>query len=148
MIQTRYVKYGTLSGLLLLWTIILSTTEDSQRLVFAQITPAPEKAGGSSSDTDGSNNNEDSSGSSSGFNDNDNNSGSSGSNGSGDSSSSEEHEENSGSLDADDSNDAEQSITEDGGIMTSEEETNPLLEAIMNKVIDELNAVGITDLGS
>lgn len=146
MVQTRYVKYGTLSGLLLLCTIILGTTEDSQRLVFAQITPAPEKAGGGSSDTDGSNNNDDSSGSSSGSNDDDN--GSSGSNGSEDSSSSEEHEENSGSLDADDSIDAEQSITEDGGITTSEEEANPLLEAIMNKVTDELNAVGITDLGS
>jgi hypothetical protein len=146
MTQTRYVKFGTLSGLLLLCTIILGTTEDSQRLVFAQITPAPEKAGGSSSDTDGSNNNEDSSGSSSGSNDDDN--GSSGSNGSEDSSSSEEHEENSDSSDADDSNDAEQSVTEDVGITTSEEETNPLLEAIMNKVTDELNAVGITDLGS
>jgi len=85
-------------------------------------------------------------GSSSGSNDNDN--GSSGFNGSEDSSSNEEHEENSGSLDADDGNDAEQSITEDGWITTSEEETNPLLEAIMNKVTDELNAVGITDLGS
>jgi hypothetical protein len=74
--------------------------------------------------------------------------GSSGSNGSEDSSPSEEHEENSGSLDADDSIDAEQSINEDGGITTSEEETNPLLEAIMHKVTDELNAVGITDLGS
>ena len=41
MFQTRYIKYGTLSGLILLCTIILGTTEDSQRLVFAQITPAP-----------------------------------------------------------------------------------------------------------
>jgi hypothetical protein len=60
MIETRYIKYGTLSGLLLLCTIILSTTEDSQRLVFAQITPAPapeEDGDSSSSDTDGSNNN-------------------------------------------------------------------------------------------
>ena len=146
MVQTRYVKYGTLSGLLLLCTIILGTTEDSQKLVFAQITPAPEKAGGGSSDTDGSKNSDHSSGSSSGSNDDDN--GSSGSNGSENSSPSEEHEENSGSLDADDSIDAEQSITEDDGITASEEGTNPLLEAIMNKVTDELNAVGITDLGS
>ena len=45
MIQTRYVKYGVISGLLLLSTIIVSTTEDSQRLTFAQITPAPAKTG-------------------------------------------------------------------------------------------------------
>jgi hypothetical protein len=45
MIQTRYVKYGVISGLLLLCTIIVSTTEDSQRLAFAQITSAPAKTG-------------------------------------------------------------------------------------------------------
>ena len=125
MIQMHYIRYCILSGLLLLCTIALCAAEDGQRLVFAQITPAPEKAGGSSSDTSGSNNNDDSSGSSSG------------SDGSEDSSSSEEHEEDS-------SND---STTEDSGITTPEEETNPLLEAIMSKVTNELNAVGITDLG-
>jgi hypothetical protein len=133
MIQMHYIRYGILSGLLLLCTIALSATEDGQRLVFAQITPAPEKAGGSSSDTSGSNNNDDSSGSSSG------------SDGSEDSSSSEEHEEDSSdSSDVEDSND---STTEDSGITTPEEETNPLLEAIMSKVTNELNVVGITDLG-
>ena len=134
MIRMRYMRYGILSGLLLLCTIAISATEDGQRLAFAQITPAPEKAGGSSSDTDGSNNNSDES------------SGSSfGSDGSEDSSLSEEHEETpSDSSDADDSN---ESATEDSGITTPEEETNPLLEAIMSKVTDELTAVGITDLG-
>jgi hypothetical protein len=96
MIQACYVKYGTLSGLLLLCTIVLSTTEDIQRLVFAQITPAPEKAGSSydsssssnsAPDTDGGDNgssggSDGSSDSSPGTSDDDNDSG--------DSSSSEE----------------------------------------------------------
>src|SRR5918995_4990437 len=113
MVQMHYIRYGIISGLLLLCTIALSATEDGQRLVFAQITPAPEKAGDSSSDTGNSNNNDDSSGSSSG------------SDGSEDSSSSEEHEEDSNdSSDVEDSND---STTEDSGITTPEEETNPLL---------------------
>ncbi len=76
MFQTRYIKYGTLSGLILLCTIILGTTEDSQRLVFAQITPAPapEDSGSHASNTDGSNSNDDSSGSASGSNDDNNDS--------------------------------------------------------------------------
>ena len=133
MIQMHYIRYCILSGLLLLCTIALCAAEDGQRLVFAQITPAPEKAGGSSSDTSGSNNNDDSSGSSSG------------SDGSEDSSSSEEHEED--SSDSSDVEDSSDSTTEDSGITTPEEETNPLLEAIMSKITNELNAVGITDLG-
>ena len=36
---------GTLSGLLLLCTILLNTVDDNQRLGLAQITPAPEKSG-------------------------------------------------------------------------------------------------------
>ncbi|MFY9967375.1 MAG: hypothetical protein WBP83_07515 [Nitrososphaeraceae archaeon] len=36
---------GTLSGLLLLCTILLNTVDDNQRLALAQITPAPEKSG-------------------------------------------------------------------------------------------------------
>jgi hypothetical protein len=134
MVQMHHISYGIISGLLLLCTIALSATEDGQRLVFAQITPAPEKAGGSSSDTSGSNNNDDSSGSSSGSDGSEDSSSSSG----------EQEEDSSDSSDVDDSN---ESTTEDRGITTPEEETNPLLEAIMSKVTNELNAVGITDLG-
>src|ERR671911_107908 len=123
MVQMHYIRYGIISGLLLLCTIALSATEDGQRLVFAQITPAPEKAGDSSSDIGNSNDNDESSGSSSG---------------------SDGLEDSSDSSDADDSN---ESTTEDSGITTPEEESNPLLEAIMSKVTDELTAVGITDLG-
>ena len=66
MVQMHYIRYGIMSGLLLLCTIALSATEDGQRPVFAQITPAPEKAGDSSSDIGNSNDNDESSGSSSG----------------------------------------------------------------------------------
>jgi hypothetical protein len=99
MIQTRYIKYGTISGLLLLCAIILSTSEDS---LYAQISPIPEKSGGSSSDTDGSSNNDDG-----------------------------------------------QEITgeQTNDMTTSEVETNPLSDAIIQNVTDELTAVGITDLG-
>lgn len=77
MIQTRYIKYGTISGLLLLCAIMQNATEDS---LYAQINSPPEESGGSSSDTGGSNNNGDDSSdpSSSGSDDNDDN-GSSGS---------------------------------------------------------------------
>ncbi|HZD36293.1 MAG TPA: hypothetical protein VE130_13915 [Nitrososphaeraceae archaeon] len=124
MIQTCYAKYGLVSGLLLC-AIVLSITEDSQRLVFAQITPASEKAGGnnddgssnSSPETDGGGNNDDGSSDSS-------------------SGSSDEEDDSSGNI-------------EDDGMTTSQqaEEANPLLEAITNKVRQELAAVGITDLG-
>jgi hypothetical protein len=130
MIQTCYIKYGTISGLLLLCAIILSTSEDS---LYAQISPIPEKSGGSSSDTDGSSNNDDdSSDSSSGSDDDDN-----GASGSSDSS------------DTVDSSDGGQEITgeQTNDMTTSEVETNPLSDAIIQNVTDELTAVGITDLG-
>ena len=64
MISTQHVKLAVIGGLLLLSTIALGITEDSQRLVIAQITPAPEKAGSSdessqndSQDTGGGNGN-------------------------------------------------------------------------------------------
>ena len=133
MIQSHYIKYGTLSGLLLLCTIILNTTDDSQRLVFAQITPASPSSN-SSPDSDASNNNDETSDSSSSdSNDDENhNDGFSGANGSGDSSSSE-------------SDDSGETNSEDNEI-ASAEETNPLLEAIMQRVTNELAAAGITDL--
>lgn len=58
-------------------------------------------------------------------------------------------EDTSYSSDANHSNDGGQSTTEgqDDEMTTSEEETNPLLEAIMNKVSKDLSAAGITDLG-
>jgi hypothetical protein len=144
MVQTCYAKYGVVSGLLLLLCAIVLSITDSQRLVFAQITPASEKAGGSdddspsnsSPDTEGGENNDDgsdgSSGSSSGSSDEEGDSG--------DSSSSDEQ---------DDSTDDSGGTIKDDGMTTSQgaEETNPLLDAITNKVRQELAAAGITDLG-
>jgi hypothetical protein len=113
MIQTCYIKYGTITGIMLLCAILLNTSEDG---LYAQISPIPE----SSSDTDGSSNNDDSS--DSGSDDNDNGS--------------------SGSSDSSDST-GEQS----NDMTTSEVETNPLSDVIIQNVTDELTAVGITDLG-
>jgi hypothetical protein len=121
MIQTHHIKYGTISGLLLLCAIMLSTTEDG---LYAQITSIPE----SSSDTDGSDNkNDDSSDSSSGSDDD----------GSSDSSDT-----------FDNSDDGSETTDEQTNDMTmSEVETDPLSDAIMQNVTDELTAAGITDLG-
>lgn len=132
MIQARHIKYGTISGLLLVCAIMLSTTGDS---LYAQITSIPEKSGGSSSDIDSSGNNDDSSDSSSGsgYDDDDDN----GSSGSSDSSDT-----------ADSSDGGHKTTTEQTNDMTmSEVETNPLSDTIIKNVTDELTAVGITDLG-
>jgi len=43
MVQSSHIKYGTLSGILVLCTFMITATEDTHRSVFAQITPAPEK---------------------------------------------------------------------------------------------------------
>jgi hypothetical protein len=130
MIQANHIKYRTISGLLLLCAIMLSTTEDS---LYAQITSIPEKSGGSSSDTDGSNNNDDSSDSSSGSGSDDDD----GSSGSSDSS------------DTVDSSDGGQETTgeQTNDMTTSEVETNPISDTIIQNVTDELTAVGITDFG-
>lgn len=45
MMHAQNIKYGTLSGLLLICIIMFSMTADSQTSVSAQITPAPEKFG-------------------------------------------------------------------------------------------------------
>ena len=75
MTQNHYVKYGALSGLLLICTILLNTAEDNPRLALAQITPAPEKFG---SGDDSSTNNSPDTGDSNGDNQNDGATGSSG----------------------------------------------------------------------
>ena len=52
MMHVQYIRYGILSGLLLICTIMSSVTADSQKSVFAQITPAPEKFGSNDDATD------------------------------------------------------------------------------------------------
>jgi hypothetical protein len=117
MIQAHHIKYGTISGLLLLSALMLSTTEDS---LYAQITSIPEESGGGSSDTDGSGNNDDSSDSSSG--------------------------DSSDTVDSSDGG-SETTDEQTNDMTMSEVETNPLSDTIIKNVTDELTAVGITDLG-
>ncbi len=54
MTHVQYIKYGILSGLLLICTIMSSVTADNQNSVFAQITPAPEKLDSNTVATDSS----------------------------------------------------------------------------------------------
>ena len=54
MIHVQYIKYGILSGLLIIYTIMSSVTTDSQNSVFAQITRAPKKLDSNNVATDGS----------------------------------------------------------------------------------------------
>ena len=144
MTQNHYVKYGTLSGLLLICTILLSTAEDNPRLALAQITPAPEKFG---STEDSSTNSSPDTGDG---NDDDQNDGSTGSSGAdGDdvsedvSSSDETTEEDSTEIsDSNDENDGQSTIEEPA----TSEDTNPLREAIIKQVNDALSASGIPGL--
>ena len=142
--QNHYVKYGTLSGLLLLCTILLNTAEDNPRLALAQITPAPEKFGSADdSSTDSSPDTGDGNG-------DDQNEGSTGSSGtdaddvSEDVSSSDEvtEEDSTEISDSNDDNDGQSTIEEP----TTSEDTNPLMESIINQVNDALSASGIPGL--
>ena len=76
MIDSQYIKYGALSGFLLLCTLMLNTSVDNENSVFAQntssLTPAPEEFSTDESSPNSSLNNDDD-------NDNDESTGSSGS---------------------------------------------------------------------
>jgi hypothetical protein len=154
MTQNHYVKYGTLSGLLLLCTILLNTAEDNPRLALAQITPAPEKFG---STEDSSTDSSPDTGDGNGDDQNDGSIGSSGADGDDDAdgkgvsegaSASDEQqdeatEEDSTEIsDSNDENDGQSTIEEPA----TSEGTNPLVEAIINQVNDVLSASGIPGL--
>lgn len=131
--HAQYFKYGKLFGLLLICTFLSSMTADSQKSVFAQITPAPEKFG---SNVDVPN----SSGDIGTGNDNPQ----------GITHSEKINGATEESTDSTDSNDvnSEQTVTEqDDEIITTEEQdpdpTNQLVEAIMNEVNEALSASGI-----
>jgi hypothetical protein len=133
MTHTQYIKYGILFGLLLICTIMFSVTADSQKSVFAQITPAPEKFG----------NNDDAPDSSGDI-------GTGNDNPQGITPSEKTDDATEESTDSTDSNDvnSEQTVTEqDDEIITTEEQdpdpTNQLVEAIMNEVNEALSASGI-----
>ncbi|MPZ08370.1 MAG: hypothetical protein GEU26_18475 [Nitrososphaeraceae archaeon] len=135
MVHTQYIKYGILSGLLLICTIMLSVSAHSESSVFAQITPAPEKFGSNDGATDSSP---------------DTGTGNGNDNPHAITPSEESDETTEDSADSTDSNDvnSEQTPTEqdDQAITTEEQDSDPtsqLVEAIMNEVNEALSASGI-----
>ncbi len=140
--HAQYTKYGILSGLLLICTIMFSVTADSQNSVFAQITPAAEKYGSndvaatdSSHDTGATNHNSQ---------------GITPSAKSDETTTEEEGEEEEGSTESTNSNDVNsgQTATDQVDKTTTTEEQDPdpasqLAEAIMSDVNEALSASGI-----
>jgi len=126
------VKYVALSGFLGLFATMLGTLGDIQNQVFAQITPASEKYGGSSGDQSSSSN------PSSGDDE-----GSDGSNpdSSGSSSSNDDDEGQDGVT-----SDEEEETIEDESMDSDSDEKNPLLEQIIYQVKQDLAAAGIPSL--
>lgn len=139
MMRAQCTKYGILSGLLLICTIMSSVTADSQKPVFAQITPAAEKSGSndvaatdSSHDTGATNHN------------------SQGITPSAKSDETTTEEEGEGSTESTNSNDVNsgQTATDQVDKTTTTEEQDPdpasqLAEAIMSDVNEALSASGI-----
>ena len=132
MFNSKSVKYVALSGFLGLFATMLGTLGDIQNQVFAQITPASEKYGGSSGDQSSSSN------PSSGDDE-----GSDGSNpdSSGSSSSNDDNE----GQDSDTSDEEEETI-EDESRDSDSDEKNPLLEQIINQVKQDFAAAGMPSL--
>ncbi|MPZ06798.1 MAG: hypothetical protein GEU26_10375 [Nitrososphaeraceae archaeon] len=123
MMHTQYIKYGILSGLLLICTNILGVSADTQTSVFAQITPAPEKFGSNDDAIDSSHD-----------------TGPGSDNQQAITPSEESDEATEDSTDSTDSNDV------NSGQTTTEQDSDPtsqLVEAIMNEVNEALSASGI-----
>ena len=141
MMHAQYTKYGILSGLLLICTIMSSVTADGQKSVFAQITPAAEKHGSndvaatdSSHDTGATNHNSEGITPSA----------------KSDETTTEEEGEEEGSTESTNSNDVNsgQTATDQVDKTTPTEEQDPdpasqLAEAIMSDVNEALSASGI-----
>jgi cytoskeletal protein RodZ len=120
MFKSKYVKYVALSALLGLFVTMFGTIGDFQNHALAQITPAPEKAGGSSSSDQSSSNNPSSDG----------------------------HEGGTDSSESSSSNDDSESqdISEEEGTGSDSGESNPLMEQIINKVKQDFAAAGLSSL--
>ncbi len=139
LIIVKHVKLGMMLTIVVLCTLMISTIDLSQSLVFAQnttsITPAPELAGSSdddstSNDNDNDDNNNESNGSSY-YNGNDN-----------DSSSEDSNNDNDGN---DEDSDSQQDTlsSEEDETEDEFEQTNPLLEQIRNSVRGALSGTGM-----
>ena len=133
MMHVQYIRYGILSGLLLICTIMSSVNVDSQNSVFAQITPAPEKFGSDDDATDSSHDIGTGNDSPPGITPSD-----------------KRDDATGDSTDSTDSNYAgsgQTSTEQDDETITTEEQdpdpTNQLVEAIMNEVNEALSASGI-----
>jgi len=137
---------------MLLCSILLNTAEDNQRRALAQITPAPEKFGGtddsstnSSPDTEDGNDDDQNDGCSPGADGDDDADGNGVSEGASasDEQQDEATEEDSTEIsDSNDENDGQSTIEEPA----TSEGTNPLVEAIINQVNDVVSASGISGL--
>ena len=141
MMHVQYTKYGILSGLLLICTIMVSVTTVSQKSVFAQISPAPDKFGGNVVATDSSHD----TGAT-----NHNSQGITPSAKSDETTTEEEGEVEEGSTESTNSNDVNsgQTATDQVDKTTTTEEQDPdpasqLAEAIMSDVNEALSASGI-----
>jgi hypothetical protein len=133
MFNSKSVKYVALSGFLGLFATMLGTLGDIQNQVFAQITPASEKYGGSSGDQSSSSNpsSGDDEGSDGG---NPDSSGSSSSN-----------DDNEGQ-DSVTSDEEEEETIEDESMDSDSDEKNPLLEQIIDQVKQDFAAAGMPSL--
>lgn len=131
--HAQYIKRGILFGLLLVCTIMFSVTADSQKSVFAQITPSPEKFGSNDDATDSSHDI---------GTGNDNQQGITPSEKTDDAT-----EETTDSSDSNDVKSGQTTTEQDDETITTEEQdpdpTNQLVEAIMNEVNEALSASGI-----
>jgi cytoskeletal protein RodZ len=116
------MKFGTLSAILVLATIMMSTIDLSQNFVFAQnstsITPTPELAGSNVDESSSSENND-----------------------------SNNESTDSSSEDDTDSQDATSSEDEEDETEDDSEQTNPLLEEIRKSVSGALSATGMPGPG-
>ena len=131
--HAQNIKYGTLSGLLLICTIMLGMAADSHTSVSAQITPAPEKFGSIDDAADSSH---------------DTSNGSENPNGITPSKKIvDTTEEPTDSTDSRGVTSEQITTEQDDGIITTEEQdpdpTNQLVEAIMSEVNEALSAAGI-----
>jgi cytoskeletal protein RodZ len=140
MASCQYVRYGVLSRLLLLCTIlVLSTIGANHNLIFAQITPAPGKSANDDSSPNSSTNNDDDGSTSS--------SDKGGATLTEQDGTKEGHGQGITPTQQDDTKEVDsdsQGTTEGQGATLTEEQPNPLAEAIMNKVNKILSAAGIT----
>jgi flagellar motor protein MotB len=127
------VKFGTLSAILVLTTIMISTIDLSQNFVFAQnttsITPASELAGSNDDDSSSSEDNE---------SDNESTD-----------SSSEEDTDSQDTASSEEDTDSQDTASSEEDVETEEdsEQTNPLLEEIRNRVSGALSATGMPGTG-